>query len=500
MTGNSRQDVPERFPREALPNEAILSFYNQSDRAEFMKQSQNAGATIIEIMAFRNAVRLRVKDLAQLRDLLSRGPIPVEWGFNFYVSVPNPEPWGKDPRSAVTDYTAFGNQVLKWLGVNEDNAKWGSGVTVAIVDTGVGDHPALTGSDILRVSLLSDEAQDTDVLGGWHGTAVASLIVAGSSSKVEGIAPAATVLSVRVMPDEGPGDVFSLARGIVEAVDRGAKVINISLAAHGDSFLLREAVAYAQQRGAVVVAASGNDAVEGVCYPARYDGVVAVTAVDADSRHVYFANRGPEIALAAPGIGLLAAWTNQSVGAFSGTSAAAPLVTGAIAALLSMDRTLTPASAAKLLREYADDAGAPGPDDEFGWGILNLERVLTRNVAGIMDAAAGDLYVRSGMTSSEDALVGIAVQNRGTVPLYCVHLDVVVGGIPSRWNFYNLRVGETDSHEFRLSRARLQQGPIPIAWVATIEGGSDARPDNNARNGTIYLATSGAEVRQGGGR
>jgi hypothetical protein len=108
--------------------------------------------------------------------------------------------------------------------------------------------------------------------------------------------------------------------------------------------------------------------------------------------------------------------------------------------------------------------------------------------------AAADIYVRPTVSAGEDPWVVVSAQNRGTEALYGVRLDVVVDGIPARRTYYNVGVGATVSHEFRVSTRRLAQGGIPVSFTAAIEGGGDANPDNDTRHGRIHVG--GTEVLQ----
>ena len=186
------------------------------------------------------------------------------------------------------------------------------------------------------------------------------------------MAPGTSLLSIRVAGGDGVGDSFTVAQGIVQAVNQGAQIINLSMGSQGDSFILHEAVNYALGKGVLIIASTGNDAVEGVDYPARYEGVVAVTGVDASGRHLYFANRGAEVTLSAPGYEVNAAWTQNQVVLVTGTSAAAPFVAGAVAAVMSANPGMTAADALAVLVKASKDAGTPGRDKEYGYGFLNL--------------------------------------------------------------------------------------------------------------------------------
>jgi subtilisin family serine protease len=303
------------------------------------------------------------------------------------------------------------------------------------------------------------------------------------------MAPAAGILSVQVFSSELRGDSFTLAEAIVAAVDAGANVINLSLGSRGDSFLVRDAVEYALANNVALVAAAGNDAVDGLVYPARYDGVISVGCVDAGGRHVYFSNRGEELDIVAPGLGIAAAGLNDGMVSLSGSSAAAPLVSGALAAVLSQNPGMTAGAAADVLLQYADDAGAPGDDAEYGSGILNMARVQNRDVAGIYDVAAGTPYVLS--EPGTGLSVALYVQNRGTENLPSVDLNIDIDGVQSLAAFYNLAPGETASRVFGLSESRLREsGSIRIDCSADIPGFEDAVASNNRRFGVVTTGSA----------
>src|SRR5690606_921845 len=157
--------------------------------------------------------------------------------------------------------------------------------------------------------------------------------------------------------------------------DRGAAIINMSLGLYADADVVREAVHYAHDKGVVMVAAAGNDAFTQLAYPAAYPEVLAVTAVDAAGRQALFPNQSTTIDFAAPGVGLLAAAVDDRVESFSGTSAAAPVVTGTLAALISEDPSWTPIQAVAVLQRYLNDAGAAGIDPVYGAGVLDWDRL-----------------------------------------------------------------------------------------------------------------------------
>ena len=476
------EEKPQEKPRrekDTIPGEYVLSFVSREERDAFAALAEGKGCKVVQLMDFGNALRLRTGSRKVLDELLADGPEPSEWSSNCFVRYPDVVP--REPLPPEADYTPFGDLALRWLGITGDNGPWGKGVTVAVMDTGVGRHPSLDERAVFQVDLL--EPGGRGVGESAHGTAVASLI-AGADESITGVSPSAKLLSFRVLDDEGVGDTFTLAQGIVDAVDRGASVINMCLGTYGDSHILREAVDYALEAGVALVGAAGNDAVAGVVYPARYDGVLSVAAVDGMQRHLYFSNRGEEIDLAAPGMGVNAAGPDDSTILFSGTSAAVPFVSGAIAWLLSENPNMKPQNAADLLLQYANDAGAPGTDDRFGDGILSIERVANRDVRGIYNAAVGAPYLKA--TVDPPKLV-MFLQNRGTEELPAVDLKIEMDGIPSTVSFYNVGVGETVSTEYALDSDRLAAGNvIEVICSAVLEGIVDAYPADNTRRTRLF--------------
>jgi subtilisin family serine protease len=481
--GPGADDTPARRANpDAIAGESVLSFYSNADLQAFLALARSMGAEILDTLALGNSVRLRASP-ELLAELLERGPMAVSVDANYAVRIP-PLPL-VDVREAGRRYLGFESSVLRWLGVPRENGDWGAGVTVAVLDTGVNAHPALAGAAVRRLDLLGGQGSDPSEQSA-HGTAVASLI-AGTGEGVFGIAPAVDLLSVRVIDESGRGDTFTIAKGIVTAVAEGAGVISISLGTRGDSDLLRQAIAHAAAAGAVVVASTGNDGALGVSYPAAYADVVAVSAVDALKQHLYFANRGAAVDLAAPGFGLAAAWTDDRVAGFSGTSAAAPLVSGAVAGILSRNPTLSAADAAALLVAYADDEGALGADPEIGAGVINPGRVEERSTAGIVDVAVALPHVARDAQSGDFA-VSVLAENRGTTELASVGLAVSINALRYTLRYQSVGVGESVGRRFALAASELTAaGAAGVTVTASLDGAADMRPENNTRSVTVQL-------------
>ncbi len=259
-------------------------------------------------------------------------------------------------------------------------AATGTGSVVAVVDSGVdGAHPDLTGQVLPgRDYVTAGGDGRTDPNG--HGTHVAGIVaaVAGNAVGVAGLAPGATILPVRALSADGSGWNSDIASGIIWATDAGADVVNLSLGGDQDS-LTEAAVAYALDRGVVVVAAGGNSRADGspVTYPAAYPGVLAVAATTSQNVSAPFSNTGSYIDVAAPGDTIASTWPGARYWYSSGTSMAAPYA-AAVAALVvdASEGRVRGEAAATLVQSTATDLGRVGWDDDTGYGLVSAVRAV----------------------------------------------------------------------------------------------------------------------------
>ena len=463
----------------ALANELLLSFKDQNAYDRFIADAERAGISIIARNLTLKALRVRSNkenNAQRIRELAGEN---ADIDFNYLIVTPTM------PQPTLTGIAnqPFKNNALDWLGVPEDNDQWGKGITIAILDTGIDDHPTLEGVNIKRINLVgSNENQDSEYNG--HGTAIASLVAGGNHA---GIAPNTDLLSIQVMNSDGTGDSFTLATGIVEAVDQGSSIISMSLGSYGYSTSLENAIAYAQANNVILVASAGNDGMGEITYPARFDGVIGVAAIDTESQRAEFSNFSEDVDIAAPGVGVYAAWGEEKWTSFSGTSAATPFVAGAIAATLSLYPKLTPQEAVGIVLTYADDASAPGIDVNIGHGTLNMDRVLDRNQSGIADAALADFYLDFEQATETTIPLMVTVQNRGTESLRSVSINLVQNeGQSQRIYLGQLVENETTSHTIYLDRSQLTSETGYTINAQTYLGGQiDSREDNNTKSGHL---------------
>ncbi|MDJ0973243.1 MAG: S8 family serine peptidase [Planctomycetota bacterium] len=341
--------------------------------------------------------------------------------------------WIVQPLGEASDPLYGGQWNLKAIGCEPawDVTLGDPDIVIGVIDAGIlPDHPDLIDNLEPGYDFISDAAialdgdgRDPDPtdpgdrfltsgLSSWHGTHVAGICVAqqGNDFGITGVAPGCRVMPLRALGLGGGfvsdvADAVLFGAGLFNAPGRGQlleplRILNLSIGLNIDSTELRSACSRAFNRGVFLVGATGNTG-GAVVFPARYDSVFAVAAVDARLRATAYSSFGPEVDVAAPG-GLSArdiwgrGWPDHilstvrdettfpstyGIGGLQGTSHAAPHVSGAAALLLSMDPTLTSTDLKTILRDTALDVGAPGYDVAHGAGLLQVHQAVKAVIA-----------------------------------------------------------------------------------------------------------------------
>jgi hypothetical protein len=284
----------------------------------------------------------------------------------------------------------------------------GSGVTVALIDSGVDQNVSVLSGDtvISGPDLTGLHTSPQNPNWGSHGTWMASIIAGhgtdGGFDGVMGIAPAAKILSIRVIPDKGdpgyrayndePEQTIQdeLAEGILTAVKDHAQVISMSIGYSAPSGVVRSAITYAYQHGTVLVASSGNsggnDTRHGngspglapVSFPAEYPGVLGVGAVTIAGTQASFSSGNLSVRVAAPGKGVPAQGRNGSYYTVDGTSPACALVAGVAALIKSRYPKIPPALVTEALTATAQQTPAGSYDVNTGFGIVDAGAALAK--------------------------------------------------------------------------------------------------------------------------
>lgn len=259
----------------------------------------------------------------------------------------------------------------------------GAGVTVAVLDTGISTRPARLAGKVLPGWNFIDNNADTDDVPAMvdgrptgpdhavgHGTAVAGMVAV--------IAPETKLLPVKVLNAEGQGTLWGLVRGIQFAVARGARVVNISLSTPVRSKLLDQVLRDARAAGALVVAAAGNENSSEPRYPAASPHVLGVAALTSDNIKAAFSNFGPSVDVSAPGVDVITTFWDGTFVMWSGTSFAAPIVSGQAALLYSIGPRFDGGDVAKLIEKTSISLDTLNPDyagqlGSGGGGLVDVD-------------------------------------------------------------------------------------------------------------------------------
>ena len=252
------------------------------------------------------------------------------------------------------------------------NAPASSGNALAILDSGLTLLPELQPSLIGAYDSFDPESDISDPAG--HGTQMA--LIASGAIVPDGGLPSAEgipLIAIRAFDSNGYTSTAELLRAVDYALNGGARVINMSWGTETDSEFLRRIAAYAQARGALVVASAGNEPTGKPVYPAACPGVLSVGAVNPDGSSWEKSNYGDFVDLAAPGSAVFPVGYNGPAGAYMGTSAAAAYTSRAIASYFTRHPDADPQQALNALAEAVTDAGEPGRDTRYGVGVLDAQ-------------------------------------------------------------------------------------------------------------------------------
>jgi len=456
--------------------EAVLTFKDAAALGRFLQRAKRKGFRVLGRIDRFNAVRISVDSYDDLAaDLGEYAADFSNLGGNVLFSAPQPPQ--QEDRVAGTQVPVE-NGLLQFLGVTGSNSEWGRGVTIAVLDSGVAPDATFGEARVRYLDVgygLSPMAED------GHGTAVASL-AAGMSPDAIGVAPDAVILSMRVTAPDGLSDGFTLAQAIVTAVDNGARIVNISLGSPSSAEILMQAIDYATSLGAVLVASAGNDQAAQLTYPAADRRVISVGAVDALEQQVIFSNSGDQLQITAPGLGLQTAWLNGQRVLIDGTSASAPIVSGAIAAVMSQYPGLSAPQAWQIIHDRVSDGGPVGADPDYGSGILNLAWPMHWNDPGYVDPAISSHYLNPATGQME-----FVVQNRSGVGLAGLKLDVTSAGNTSGYDIPWLAPGGLYVVRTPIDQnALLENGRIEFRTQLNVPGNvNDAVPANNVKSSSV---------------
>jgi len=357
---------------EYAPDEILVRFRKSASKAEInqclfpsgaepVSVIEEIGVWVIQVPAGRVAEAIAaISTCPQVRYVepnyvaFATDTIPSDLNFSFQYGLTNiraPQGWDFSTGSAA--------------------------VTIAILDTGVDlDHPDLISKIVPGYDFINSDSLADDDHFQSHGTHVAGIAAASSNNGVgvAGVSWGARIMPVKVLGLLGSGPLSGVAAGIIWATNQGAQVINLSLGSNVDSLALQDAVNYAYGRGVVLVAAAGNNTGP-ILYPALYPTVIAVGSVDSVNNRVPNSNTGEALDLVAPG-SLIYSTIRNGYGYNSGTSMAAPYVSGLAAVLYGIAGNGSSALVTSQMKSSARDLGAVGFDYEYGFGLIQMDSAL----------------------------------------------------------------------------------------------------------------------------
>ena len=270
------------------------------------------------------------------------------------------------------------NAPLAWeLTVGADD------IIIAVLDTGVDlDHTDLSSKILPGFDFVNNDFDPDDDHG--HGTHVSGIAAADTNNSIgiAGVSWGAKILPIKVLDENGDGNYALLIAGINWAISQGADIINMSLGGSDFSQALEDAVEYAYNNGVIVIASAGNDGNSSLLYPASYDTVISVASTDSSNAHSSFSNHNTAVDISAPGSWIYST-TIDGYGYKSGTSMAAPYVSGLASLLLSLPVTDSYSGSMRseqiweMIRKTALDLGVSGKDDYYGYGLIQMDQALS---------------------------------------------------------------------------------------------------------------------------
>lgn len=293
----------------------------------------------------------------------------------------------------------------------------GKDIIVAVLDTGVdGTHPELSGKLVDGYSTIDDKViykdENSDFDG--HGTHVSGIIASKENNQgITGVAPNAKIMPIKVLSSNGGSDL-SVANGIRYAVENGADIINLSLGGERKLFeksnnITCEAIKVANRNNIPVVVASGNQGSYNnpLNLPAGCKGAISVAALNKELKKSYFSSYDSTIFISAPGVDILSTIPHSNYNNFahmSGTSMAAPFISGSLALLLEKYPNISYGEVIFKLKNSTLDIDIPGKDPNTGYGIIDLNKLLNNKSSNLT-------YIKRKVKNTESAVISKAISN-----------------------------------------------------------------------------------------
>ncbi|MEW6327440.1 MAG: S8 family serine peptidase [Thermodesulfobacteriota bacterium] len=528
---------PKRPEARYTPGEIIVKFKPGVSDNVIRALNQRQGCSVLSKSRFAGFKRLRIPKGRTVEEMV--------------------EIYGKDPNVeyAEPNYTAHAllipNDPLYSYQWHMDNNVYGGinmqsawdlqtgipGVVVAVIDTGVAFEDYIEAVPIGRsgryryvtyarapdlaatnfvpgYDFVNNDTHPNDDEG--HGTHVAGTIAQSTNNGlgVAGVAFNCSIMPVKVLDASGSGTYAAIADGIYFAANNGAHVINMSLGGSSPSITLENALAHAYGRGVTIVCAAGNEGPGGTpSYPAAYDGYcIAVGATRYDENVSYYSTTGSYVDLAAPGGDLTVDqngdgygdgvlqethdgtnYTNFGYWFYQGTSMATPHVAG-VAALLIANGTTGPGNVREALESTAEDHGAAGWDEAYGWGIVDACAALSYMSRPVHDVAVSDIEAPAWGIKGDSIDVTVTVVNPGNFDeTFTVTLTDTTDVTTISSTSVTLAAGQSTSLSFTWHTTTSTLGDhILKAEASTVA--EETNTDNNTATTTVIIREPSHDV------
>ncbi|MDN7241727.1 S8 family serine peptidase [Planococcus sp. N028] len=381
-----------------------------------------------------------------------------------------------------------------------DITKGSSAITVAVIDTGLQtNHPDLAGKIVSPYDVITGK---NSVPPHAHGTHVTGIIAASiNQGGVAGIAPNVKIMPINVFIYDVTYD-FTIAEAIIYAADKGANIINMSFAGGFYSYLQDDAATYAKNKGVTLIAASGNIGSESRMYPAALPAVIAVGATDSQDNITIFSNWGKHIDLVAPGENIYSTVPGSSYGNLSGTSMAAPVVSGVAALILSKNPVLSPDQVEEILKGSALDVGTRGWDRYYGYGRVDALKALQKTSTPMTAISSAATFTSTGTNKTS---MSFSAQKGATVSVYVekskgTTIKKLIN--PKKWNGGKITAtwdGKLDSGLYASSGsytlvAKLSSGRENIYKTKTIKLTNQVKPTIKTGPSAVYSPESSSKL------
>jgi hypothetical protein len=348
--------IPHNASAEEKDQDVIIIYKNNDGKDKIKEESSEIVHEFKSIPAI--SASLTDKDILQLKK--DPDVVSIEKDVTLRIT-------GEVTKEIPFEESQWGFQAVNPYAASFAEGIDGTGVKIAVVDSGIAPHAELTiAGGISTVDYTSSYTDDNG-----HGTHVAGIIGAKrNGAGMVGVAPGSLIYAVKTINASGEGNLQDLLEGLDWAIQNHMDIVNLSLGSPAGSPAMKSMIDKASDSGILVVASAGNDSGP-VNYPAKYESSIAVSSIDQNKNLAPYSSRGPEVDVTAPGTGIASTYLNNKYALMSGTSQAAPHAAGILALLKQKNPAMIQPQLREELKKYTEDLGPAGMDTLYGYGLVN---------------------------------------------------------------------------------------------------------------------------------